>query len=329
MFFLRLKYRNLSIFLGVTLVLLIFVLSGNGIAQTQEMKIVRMSTGPSGSANNVTCQGIASLVEQNFPHYRISAEISTGSQENIRMLQQGKSDFGIATVDALFNGYYGTREFDGSPEKLISFVMGGYITTMHFMTSANSGINSIADFKGRKIGVGTGVIGQYYFPAVLDGYGLSVSDMSTQSLHLSDICNGLADGTIDAGVWCTPIPSAPISDLATTHNIKFLEIEDQIANNIIEKAPYLFKYEVKEGSYGGIEEDMQTVATRNLLIARADLDSQIVYDFVKTIIENKENLGKIHPKAVEFNRENALEGNLINSIHPGAEKYYKEIGLIK
>ena len=156
---------------------------------------------------------------------------------------------------------------------------------------------------------------------------MTTADVSVSELQLADVVNALNDGTVDAGVHITSYPLAAISDLAATKGLRLLSLpEDKIAG-IAEKYPYFSKMIISGGAYQGIDEDVVTIGTLNTLICRADLDEEFVYNFVKTVCESTDDLGAIHPKAAEFNKDNTLVGAVI-PIHPGAEKYYKEIGIM-
>ena len=104
---------------------------------------IRIGGGPSSSANYTTFAGIGNLITQDHPDYLINTEISTGSQENIRMIQSGTVQFGVAMTDVEEAAFKGTREFDGSPVE-ICHVMGGYTTMLHMFVPKDSDVNSIS-----------------------------------------------------------------------------------------------------------------------------------------------------------------------------------------
>ncbi|MFC5464229.1 TAXI family TRAP transporter solute-binding subunit [Lederbergia graminis] len=319
------KGRSKLIISVLTLLVVSIVIAGCG---KKDGNTIRIGSGPSGGPNYMIVAGISNLVTEEFSDYNISTEITTGSQENIRMIAQGDAQFGISMVDAAYNAYNGTREYDKDTKEKINFVMGGPATLIHFMVKADSDIQSINDLKGKSVGVARGVMGQYYMPIILEAYGLTDKDVDVKVLELADISNALADGTIDAGAHITPFPETTTSDLAVTQGIRLLEFEENIANKIIEENPYFFLGEIDGGTYSGIDNTVKTIGTRNVLIASTDVDEETVYNFVKVIDEKFEKLKSIHPQADAFNRDNALGGQLF-PIHPGAEKYYKEIGVLE
>lgn len=288
---------------------------------------IRIGGGPSSGANYTTFAGIGNLITKDHPNYLVNTEISTGSQENIRMIQNGTVQFGVAMTDVEEAAANGTREFEGAPVD-ICHVIGGYSTMLHMFVPADSDINSIADLKGKKLAVSKGAMAQYYMPILLEAYGLTKDDVQITETALQDICDAVNDGNADFGVHITPYTSSPIADLAATKGIKLLSIDEEHLNKITSENPYFFKCVIPGGTYTGVDEDTTVVGTRNNLVCARNVDDEIVYNVVKTIIEHEADLADVHPQASKFNKENAIDGALID-IHPGAAKYYKEIGLMK
>lgn len=287
---------------------------------------IRIGGGPSFSANYTTFAGIGNLITKDHPNYLINTEISTGSQENIRMIQSGTVQFGVAMTDVEEAAAKGTREFEGSPVE-ICHVMGGYTTMLHMFVPKDSDIQTLADLKGKKLAVSKGAMAQYYMPILLEAYGLTKDDVQITETALQDICDAVNDGNADFGVHITPFTSSPIADLAATKGIRLLSIDDEHIEKISSENPYFYKSVIPGGTYTGVDEDTVVLGTRNNLICAKSVDDEIVYNVVKSIIEHQDDLADVHPQANQFNKENAIEGALID-IHPGAAKYYKEIGLM-
>ena len=287
---------------------------------------IRIGGGPSSSANYTTFAGIGNLITKDHPNYLINTEISTGSQENIRMIQSGTVQFGVAMTDVEEAAAKGTREFEGSPVE-ICHVMGGYTTMLHMFVPKDSDIQTLADLKGKKLAVSKGAMAQYYMPILLEAYGLTKDDVQNTETALQDICDAVNDGNADFGVHITPFTSSPIADLAATKGIRLLSIDDEHIEKISSENPYFYKSVIPGGTYTGVDEDTVVLGTRNNLVCAKSVDDEIVYNVVKSIIEHQDDLADVHPQANQFNKENAIEGALID-IHPGATKYYKEIGLM-
>lgn len=287
---------------------------------------IRIGGGPSSSANYTTFAGIGNLIMKDNPDYLVNTEISTGSQENIRMIQNGTAQFGVAMTDVEEAAAKGNREFEGSPVD-ICHVMGGYTTMLHMFVPKDSDINSIADLKGKKLAVSKGAMAQYYMPILLEAYGLKTDDVQITETALQDICDAVNDGNADFGVHITPYTSSPIADLAATKGIKLISLDQEHIDKIVAENPFFFETTIPGGTYTGIDNDTVVIGTRNNLVCARSVDEDVVYNVVKTIIEHQDELPDIHPQAKMFNKENAVDGALID-IHPGAAKYYKEIGIM-
>lgn len=301
--------------------------SGGGTVSEDGNVTIRFGGGPSSSANYTTFAGIGNLIMEDHPNYLTNTEISTGSQENIRMIQNGTVQFGVAMTDVEEAAAKGEREFEGSPVD-ICHVMGGYTTMLHMFVAEDSDINTIADLKGKKLAVSKGAMAQYYMPILLEAYGLTEDDVSITETALQDICDAVNDGNADFGVHITPYTSSPVADLAATKGIKLLSIDQEHIDQIVSEYPYFYESVIPGGTYTGVDEDTVVLGTRNNLVCARSVDDEVVYNVVKSIIEHYDDLADVHPQANQFNKENAIEGALID-IHPGAVKYYQEIGIME
>lgn len=288
----------------------------------------KIGGGPSSSTNYVVAAGFASLLNSEYSNYNVTGEITIGTQENIRMIQSGDYLMSLAMMDSVVAAYEGTREYEPEEAEKFNLVICGNATLLHLMARADDdSIQSFADIKGKNVGVSSGVMSQYYFPMLLKAYGLTENDMKITTLALQDMCGGLADGAFDAIFHVVGIGSAPIADVAVTTGIKLLPIDTETAEKIRETDPYWNIDEFPSGSYNGIDSSVQTLSTTIALIASIDCPDEVVYDTVKLILENPDKVKAIHAIAGNYNKDNALKSVLI-PIHPGAEKYYEEIGML-
>lgn len=289
-----------------------------------------VASGTSTGVGYITMSALGALLQKRFPQYTLKPEISTGSVENVRMIQQGIAQLGVCMADSALAAYNGQREFDVSTKGCINFVAGGYLTTITQIVPKNSTAKSLRDLKGKKIGVSKGTMSQFYFPMVLEAYGMTKEDFNIVTLSINDILTGLKDGVLAYGIHVSSVPNRGISDLALTSGINLLSLDDEICEKIIKDNPYFQKVTIEKTVYN-TPEDSQSLATRNIIIADPKLDPQVVYDFLTILIENHDEIAAAHPQAGDFggkNGENALKSQLI-PLHPGAEKYYKEKGILK
>ena len=307
--------------------------SGESSAVTKEESsgqptVIRIGSGPSGAIHYTTFSGIASLIEADHKNYTVSVEISTGSNENINNLYANNVDFGLVTADSAYDGYNAAGDFEGNEEGQILHVMSGYSPHIHVFVRSDSDIYRFEDLAGKRAGTGKGFMSGL-LNMILDGYGIGGNVLaSSEAMSLSDMCTALADGNIDVGCYISDFPSSNIADLALTTGIRFLEIDEDVANKICDGNDFYYVSEIDADYYEGVEENVRALATRTVLVARKDLDEEIVYNVVKSIVDHGDELGNFHSRAPLWNLDNALKLQVI-PLHPGAERYYKEAGILQ
>ena len=232
-------------------------------------------------------------------------------------------------MDMTLSCYNAKGEFEGLPAEQIMHVAthSGTGATVHVITSAKSDINSIPDLAGTKFGVTAGMMAGY-LDDVLWAYDMTTDDLgSVVNLSLSDLCTALQDGNIDAFLYATPAPGTNFTDLAMSFGIKVVDIGQEAVDKLMAEKPWYHTVVIPAGTYDGCDEDITTFAQYTALCARADVPEETVYNLVKTMMENADALEAVHKNAAGTCPERGIEGALI-PMHPGAERYYKEVGVL-
>ena len=300
-----------------------------GSVEDTEVRTIRFASGPVGGVNNTIGAGIASLLMEEHPNYTVSAEVTTGGQENIRMVGTGEADFGIAGPDMVYFANTNGREFEGFFDKQDQFrlVCTGWSTVGFVMVPADSPAQTIKDLKGMKIGVGSGSVETNFWPMLLEAYGMTVNDVKDVSMSLSDICEALKDNTIDCG-FCTSENNSSIQELFQSKDMRLISLSEEAANSIVEKHPYQIKNSVHAGIYEGVDEDVLNIGGTSMIFCSVDTPDVVVYNLVKLIFERNDDLAAMQNNASYLNAENCLTSSDIIPVHPGAEMYYKEVGIL-
>lgn len=289
---------------------------------------VSVATGPSTSVVYAVATTLGALWSDLYPEYTIVPEVTTGSSESMNLLLQGDVVIASGQGDVTYSLYNGTREYDDSTKGQVNFLCGGYYTVHHMIVPKNSTAQDLRDLKGKRVGVASGVMANFYWPAYCEAFGVSPDDFNVTVMSFNDIKAGLEDGILDFGIHSLSVPTSTISDLALNTGIRLLSIPDDIRDAMIAVNPYFSKYTIKSESYD-LGYDTETLAITNGFNCRPDADEQMIYDFVKTLMENSEDISLCHPQATNLcNPETALLGQLI-PIHPGAERYFREVGILK
>jgi len=256
---------------------------------------------------------------------------STGaSKANIQLIDAGEVDMAIVQNDVMDYAYNGSDLFveDGAVTGF-SAMAAVYAEVVQIVANPSSGIKSIADLKGKNVSVGDAGSGvEFNAKQILEAYGITFDDINKQNLSFSASADAYKDSKIDAFFATAGAPTTAIMDLVTSKDILILNIEDDIADKLMESYPFYTVYDIPGGTYTGVDEDIQTLAVKATFIVSNDLDEATVYNMTKALFENKEEITSAHAKGNELNEDYAVSGISI-PFHKGAEKYFREIGALK
>jgi hypothetical protein len=238
----------------------------------------------------------------------------------------GEADIAIVQNDVMYYAYKGIDLFDGEAISGFSAMAGCYAEVCQIIS--NSSITSIEELKGKRISVGDVGSGcEFNAHQILEAYGMTFDDIEVHNLSFNDSATALKDDKIDAFFCVAGAPTTAVVELATTNTVNLLEVDDEHAVALIEKHPFYTQYAVPGNSYKGITSDVKTVAVVATYIVSDKLDEDLVYQMTKALFENSSEIAIGHPKGSELNPQYSISSISI-PIHPGAEKYYKEIGAL-
>jgi hypothetical protein len=272
---------------------------------------------------------IAQVIGQRFPDIRIRVQSTGASAANIRLISSKEVDIAIVQNDVMHYAYTGTVLFKTGNITNFSTLFTAYTEVCQVVTRADSGINSIADLKGKRVSVGDAGSGvEANTIQILEAYGISFKDISVQYLSFADSAAALKDRKIDAFFTTAGIPTTAIVELSSTNPIKLLSIDPEIVKTLESSYPFYVGFVIPENTYKGVTEPVQTVAVKATFIVRSDLDEDIAYKLVKAVFEGKEEIAAGHAKGKELDVNEAVKGVSV-PFHKGAEKYFKEIGVIQ
>lgn len=253
-----------------------------------------------------------------------NAETTGASAENMQSIKDGKGEIAFTQTDIASYATEGKLMFDGNKIDNIKAIGTLYPETIQIVTTEKSGIKSVEDLKGKKVSIGAPGSGTAAnAEQILEVYGLSLDDIEKQDLSFDESVNGIKDGNIDAAFVTAGTPTAAVEELSATEKVVIVPVEADKAEELIKKYPYYAKEAVPSGTYK-LDSDVPTVAVLAMLVVKADLSNEMVYDITKSIFENLDQV--THAKAKQIKAENALNGVGIE-VHPGAQKYYDEKGI--
>ncbi|MBW1646443.1 MAG: TAXI family TRAP transporter solute-binding subunit [Deltaproteobacteria bacterium] len=309
--------------IAILTVLLLLAAPGSSAART---KYISIGTGGTGGVYYPYGGGLAEIWTKHVKGVKAIAEVTGASVENTRLADRGETVIGEIMGDVAYQAYYGEGKFRGKPQKIKAMFM-MYPNVYHVVTLADKKINSIQDLKGQRVSVGAPGSGtEFMTNLVLKSLGLTYSDFKVSRLSFVETANALKDHSIDVGIWCVAAPTSSIMDLATTHKIKIISFTPEEMKRITDAYGFYSPYVLPAGTYNNISKDILTPSVWNVVICSANLDEDLVYQLTKATFENQDYLIKIHPFAKHTTPQNAIEHAII-PYHPGAVKYFEEIGI--
>jgi len=298
------------------------VLSGCGGKTT-----LKMATGGTTGTYYAYSGAVSQVLSQKVNNLSFNVQSTGASKANIYLVSDKEADMGIVQNDVMYYAYKGIDLFEGEKISGFSAMAGLYAEVCQIVSKKE--ITSIADLKGKRVSVGdvgSGV--EFNARQILEAYDMTFDDIVVSNLSFGDSATALKDDKIDAFFCVAGAPTTAIVELATSNQINLLEIDDEHAAKLIEKYPFYTKFSVPGGSYKGVDTDVQTVAVVATYIVSDSLSEDLVYNMTKALFENADEIANAHPKGAELNPEYSVSSISI-PIHPGAEKYYKEIGVLK
>jgi TRAP transporter TAXI family solute receptor len=319
--------RRCLLFVVIINVMVIAALPGTSMAQVKTR--LSIATGGTGGVYYPLGGGFAALMSKYLPGVEATAEVTTASVDNMKLLHADRVALALTQPDIAWDAYQGKMK--GLNEKVsVRGIAALYSNYMHIVALDGTGIKTINDLKGKRVstgapGSGTEVKGL----RVLEAYGISPKDLKSQDrLGASESAAAMKDRRIDAFIWDGGLPTAAILDLAATPGIKIHLIPhgDAVAKMAAKYGPVYFVGTIPKGTYGGMETDVQVAALTNLLAVHERMDESLAYQVTKLLLERTAELVAVHQAAKEITIKSAVVGSPI-PFHPGALRYYKEKGV--
>lgn len=318
----RIKNKLISIFIGLIIVILFFA----SITFAEKVTYISMGSGGIGGTYYPIGGGMCELLNKYIPNMMATSEVTGASLQNVIMVANNECQVAQANASAVYLGYRGMEPFK---EKYnVSSMFNMHPSHIHFMALKSSGIKSIKDFKGKIVCVGppggTTFVSAY---DIMAAAGITEDDIKPSYLNMTEGISALKDGIIDAIVISCSVPNPATMELTSTEDVSFFPVDEETFTKLFSKFPYYFKDKIEKGSYKGLEEDIPCVIVWNIVICNPNLDVDLVYQMTKVWFEHVDYLIKVHPICRYMILDRATD--VPCPMHPGAEKYFREMGVIK
>jgi uncharacterized protein len=288
---------------------------------------VSIGTAPPGGAFFMVGNAIADVVNTHKGdlNWVVSAEATKGTQENIRRLEAGDIQFGMANAAI---SYFATRG-DGAwktPHDIRVVATMAHNVGL-FITTKNSGIKSIADFKGKRIVLGPAGAGFHYFlRPLLAAHGISYDDITELNSSYTGTVDLLADGKADAAFMGGAIPIPAVTQACASQDIVFIPFDENVMDTL-KAYPFYSPVRISANSYSDLENDMTGINVGNMhLITHKNVSDDVVEQFLERLYTHRSEVAEQHPAGRALNPKNVIR-DTGTPFHPGAISFYKKSGL--
>jgi len=310
------------------------LLVGGSLATASAETFITIGTGGVTGVYYPTGGAICRLVNKDRSEHgiRCSVESTGGSVYNINTMRSGELDMGVVQSDVQYNALNGEgEEFEGAgPFEDLRAVFSVHPEPFTVVARADSGIESFDDLTGKRVNVGNPGSGQRSTMDVLmEAKGWTMDDFALASeLKSAEQAQALADNKIDAIVFTVGHPSGSIQEATTTVDAKLVPVSGPEVEDLVKNNPYYSKATIPGGMYRGTDQDVETFGIMATFVSSATVPDEVVYAVTSAVFENFEDFKKLHPAFANLKKEDMVTQALSAPLHPGAEKYYKEAGLM-
>jgi len=300
-----------------------------GSAATHAAEFINVLTGGTSGVYYPLGVSLSQIYAKALPGAKTSVQATKASAENLNLLQAGRGEIAFTLGDSLSDAWKGDEEAGfKAPLKKLRGVAGIYPNYIQIVASADAGIKSLADLKGKRISVGAPKSGtELNARAVLKAAGLSYKDFAkVEYLPFGESVELMKNRQLDVTLQSAGLGVASLRDLATAVKIVVVPVPADVVAKVGDAAYQPGTIPAK--TYEGQNEDVPTVAIQNFLVTHEGVSTETVYAMTKSMFDNLDQMVAAHAAAKAIKKENAPK-NMPLPLHPGAEKYYREAGLLK
>lgn len=285
-----------------------------------------IATGSTGGAYYPIGGALARILTQYVPGVNVAAQTGNASVANCNLIKNREIESAFVQNNVAYWAFTGTEIFNsqGRIENLRA-IASLYPETIQIVARKSANINKITDLKDKRVVVGAPGSGtEIDARKILLAHGITYDNIKEDFLDFGGAAQRLKDKQGDAAFLTAGFPTSSVIDLATTSDIVLVPIEPEIIEKLITENKYYTKAVIPSGTYKGINIDVPTLNLMAIWITDGNQSTELIYQFTKATWEHRDELEKVHEKCKEIKFDTALDGLGI-PLHPGAEKYYKEM----
>ncbi|EHS1183771.1 TAXI family TRAP transporter solute-binding subunit [Vibrio vulnificus] len=305
---------------------------GAGAVHAQEF--ITIGTGSVTGVYYPTGGAICKLVNKDRKDHNIrcSVESTGGSIYNVNTIRSGELDFGIVQSDWQYHGYKGTSKFEEQgPYTKLRAMFSLHTEPFNIIARSDAGIDKLEDLKGKRVNIGNPGSGDHAtMSVVMDAMGWNNDSFKLASeLKGSERSQALCDNKIDAFIYMVGHPNGSIKEATTSCDAKLVSATGPQIDKIVADNPYYAYSTVPAGMYRGTDKDVKSFGVAATLVTTADVSDDVAYNVAKAVFENFDTFKRLHPAFATLKKEDMVSAGISIPLHPGAVKYYKEVGLLK
>lgn len=304
------------------------------LTEARATQYVTIGTGGVTGVYYPTGGAIAKMVNKKRREYNLRAAVepTSGSVFNVNAVVTGDLDFGVVQSDVQYQAFNGGADWAGKPQKTLRAVFSIHPETVTLVAATDSGITSVAGLKGRRVNIGDQGSGQRGNALdLLKTAGIDYkNDLIAEGIRAAESASMIQKGQIDAFFYTVGHPNGSIREaVAGRRKVRFVQIDKDLVDKMVAKSPYYVPAVIPIALYPGVNnrDDVQTFGVVATLVTSSDISTEVVYRLTKSVFDNLEEFKKLHPAYSTLTREGMLKG-LSAPLHPGAIKYYEEVGLL-
>ncbi|MEQ9185151.1 MAG: TAXI family TRAP transporter solute-binding subunit [Thalassobaculaceae bacterium] len=306
---------------------------GSGSATAQNQQFISIGTGGVTGVYYPTGGAICRLVNRDRKEHgiRCSVESTGGSIYNINTIRSGELEFGVAQSDWQYHAYNGTSKFeDAGAFKDLRAMFSVHPEPVTILARRDSGIQNIEDLKGTRVNIGNAGSGtRGTWEVMEEALGWSRSDLKLAAeLKSAETGQALCDNKIDAYFWLVGHPSALTSETVSTCDAVLVNANNDAIKKLVADNSYYRSAVIPGGMYPGNQNDTMTFGVGATFVSSAAVADNVAYIVAKAVLSNLDDFRNLHPAFANLKAEEMIKDSLSAPLHPGAEKAYKELGLM-
>ncbi|MEY3981430.1 MAG: hypothetical protein RLZZ281_299 [Pseudomonadota bacterium] len=290
---------------------------------------VSIATGGTGGVYYPMGGGLAAVLSKHVQGMQATAEVTGGSVDNLNLIASGKPYVGFSMVDAALDASKGEGKFSGRKVDLRTLLV-LYPNRMHVVSVESTGIKTMKDLKGKRVSTGSpGSATEVMALRLIEAAGLDPNkDMTRERLGAAESVNALKDKKIEAFFWVGGLPTAAVTDLASTPGTKIRMIDhaDAVAAMNKKYGNLYYADTIPKSTYAGMDADNKIASVANILVVNANMPDDQAYKIVKAVFDHQKELVAVHKEYASVTIPNQKQNSTPIKFHPGAVKFIREKG---